>query len=171
MQGQDGCPGGRHVGPSCRRVLRPAAGRLRGQRLARAAEAWLRENLTEALTIRDLCAALHTSERTLHAAFREHVGTTPKAFVKALRLRAARQDLLQAGPNTRVTDVALRWCFLHFGWFAHDYHALFGETPSRTLRRATRHSALPMAGRTTSMPWPSEPRDRGEIDPGSFLES
>ena len=123
---------------------RPA--RLRGQRLARAAEAWLRENLTEALTIRDLCAALHTSERTLHAAFREHVGTTPKAFVKALRLRAARQDLLQAGPNTRVTDVALRWCFLHFGWFAHDYHALFGETPSRTLRRAARHSALPMAG-------------------------
>jgi transcriptional regulator GlxA family with amidase domain len=121
---------------------RPAA--LRGQRLAGAAEAWLREHLTEALTIRDLCAALHTSERTLHAAFREHVGTTPKAFVKALRLRAARQDLLQAGPNTRVTDVALRWCFLHFGWFAHDYHAFFGETPSRTLRRATRHPALPM---------------------------
>ena len=58
------------------------------------AEAWLRENLTEALTIRDLCAALHTSERTLHAAFREHVGTTPKAFVKAERLRRARQDLL-----------------------------------------------------------------------------
>ena len=121
---------------------RPAA--LRGQRLARAAEAWLRENLTEALTIRDLCAALHTSERTLHAAFREHLGTTPKVFVKALRLRAARQDLLQAGPNTRVTDVALRWCFLHFGWFAHDYHAFFGETPSRTLRRATRHTARPM---------------------------
>lgn len=119
---------------------------LRGHKLARAAEAWLRANLTEALTIRDLCTALHTSERTLHAAFREHVGTTPKAFVKALRLRAARQDLLQAGPNTRVTDVALRWCFLHFGWFAHDYHALFGETPSRTLRRATRHPGLPLVG-------------------------
>ena len=107
----------------------------RGHLLAREAAAWLRENLTEPLTIRDLCAALHTSERTLHAAFREHVGTTPKAFVKAERLRGARQDLLHAGPNTRVTDVALRWCFLHFGWFAHDYHAMFGETPSRTLRR------------------------------------
>jgi len=115
-------------------VKRQAA--LRGQGLARAAEGWLRENLAEALTIRDLCAALHTSERTLHAAFREHVGTTPKAFVKAERLRRARQDLLHPGANTRVTDVALRWCFLHFGWFAHDYHALFGETPSRTLRRA-----------------------------------
>jgi transcriptional regulator GlxA family with amidase domain len=107
----------------------------RGRVLARHAEAWLQENLTEPLTIRDLCAALHTSERTLHAAFREHLGTTPKAFVKAERMRRARQDLLHALPHTRVTDVALRWCFLHFGWFAHDYRALFGETPNRTLRR------------------------------------
>jgi len=120
------------------RVPRPSA--PRGHLLAREAEAWLRENLTEPVTIRDLCQALHTSERTLHAAFREHVGTTPKAFVKAQRLQAARHDLLHPGPNTRVTDVALRWCFLHFGWFAHDYHALFGETPSRTLRRAVRRA-------------------------------
>ena len=122
------------------REQRPAA--PRGHRLAREAAAWLRVNLTEPLTIRDLCAALHTSERTLHAAFRAHLGTTPKAFVKELRLRAARQDLLHPGPNTRVTDVALRWCFLHFGWFAHDYRICFGETPSRTLRRATRCPAL-----------------------------
>jgi transcriptional regulator GlxA family with amidase domain len=128
-----------HVGVASR-DKRPAA--PRGHRLARDAEAWLRENLTEPLTIGDLCAALRTSERTLHAAFREHVGTTPKAFVKALRLGAARQELLHPGPNTRVTDVALRWCFLHFGWFAHDYHARFGETPSRTLRRAARRPAL-----------------------------
>jgi transcriptional regulator GlxA family with amidase domain len=133
------------VGASARvamalRDKRPAA--PRGRRLAREAEAWLRDNLTEPLTIRDVCAAMHTSERTLHAAFREHAGTTPKAFVKALRLRAARQDLLHPGPHTRVTDVALRWCFLHFGWFAHDYHALFGETPSRTLRRAASRPAL-----------------------------
>jgi transcriptional regulator GlxA family with amidase domain len=122
------------------RVPRPSA--PRGHLLAREAEAWLRENLTEPVTIRDLCAALHTSERTLHAAFREHVGTTPKAFVKAQRLQGARRDLLHPGPHTRVTDVALRWCFLHFGWFAHDYQALFGETPSRTLRRAFRRPAL-----------------------------
>lgn len=117
--------------PATRLPARP-----RGPRLARQAEAWLRENLTEPVTIQDLCAALHTPERTLHAAFRAHLGTTPKAFVKALRFEAARRELLHPAPNTRVTDVALRWCFLHFGWFAHDYHVLFGETPSRTLRRA-----------------------------------
>jgi AraC family transcriptional regulator, ethanolamine operon transcriptional activator len=109
----------------------------RGHRLAREAEAWLRDNLTEPVTIRDLCAAMRTPERTLHAAFREHLGTTPKAYVKALRFEAARHELLHPAANTRVTDVALRWCFLHFGWFAHDYHALFGETPSRTLRKTS----------------------------------
>jgi len=130
----------------------------RGHVLAREAAAWLRENLTEPVTIRDLCAALHTSERTLHAAFRAHVGTSPKAFVKAERLQAARHDLLHPGPNTRVTDVALRWCLLHFGWFAHDYHARFGETPSRTLRRAVRRPALMnVSSRLRPTPHPPEP--------------
>ena len=131
------------ITPSLRALPRAPAG-PRGQRLAREAEAWLRDNLTEPLTIRDLCTALRAPERTLHAAFREHLGTTPKAYLKALRFEAARQELLHPTANTRVTDVALRWCFLHFGWFAHDYHALFGETPSRTLRKtATRKEGKP----------------------------
>lgn len=110
----------------------------RGQRLASDAEAWLRENLTESLTIPVLCHAVQASERTLHAAFRKHLGTTPKARFKALRLEAARRDLLHGRGGTRVTDVALCWGFLHFGWFAHDYRHCFGETPSDTLRRARR---------------------------------
>ena len=110
----------------------------RGQWLAREAEAWLRENLTEPLTITDLCQAVQASERTLHAAFRKYLGTTPKAHLKTLRLDAARRDLNHAEAGTRVTDVALFWGFLHFGWFSHDYRRSFGETPSDTLRRARR---------------------------------
>ncbi len=34
-----------------------------------------------------------------------------------------------------MTDVALDWGFLHFGWFSQDYRRLFGETPSQTLLR------------------------------------
>jgi AraC family ethanolamine operon transcriptional activator len=103
--------------------------------LARKAEAWLRRNLAEPPTITALCGELHASERTLHEAFREHLGTTPKAYVKILRLNAARQDLLRGLPKTRVTDVALDWGFLHFGWFSQDYRRLFGEAPSQTLQR------------------------------------
>jgi AraC family transcriptional regulator, ethanolamine operon transcriptional activator len=107
-----------------------------GRRLAREAVAWMRTHLTDELTIGDLCRALDARERTLHAAFCEHMGTSPKAYFKELRLAAARRELLRSHRGIRVTDVALRWGFLHFGWFAHDYRQTFGETPSDTLRRA-----------------------------------
>ncbi len=107
----------------------------RGRALARRAEAWLRQNLAEPPTIAAVCGAVHARQRTLHEAFREHLGTTPKAYLKTLRLNAARHDLLHGGPRTRVTDVALDWGFEHFGWFSQDYRRLFGETPSETLHR------------------------------------
>ena len=44
----------------------------------------------------------------------------------------------QAASGMRVTDVALDYGFLHFGWFSQDYRRLFGETPRQTLQRATR---------------------------------
>ena len=115
----------------------------RRQLLAYEAEAWLRQNLTRPLTIADLCQAVQTSERTLHSAFRERLGTTPKLHLKALRLEAARRELLQGAPGTRITDVALNWGFLHFGWFSHGYRQRFGETPSDTLRRAGRLASRP----------------------------
>jgi AraC family ethanolamine operon transcriptional activator len=86
-------------------------------------------------SVASLAAALGVSGRTLHEAFREHLDTTPMAYLKALRLQAARHDLLRGGEGKRVTDVALEWGFLHFGWFSHDYRRLFGETPCQTLKR------------------------------------
>jgi AraC family transcriptional regulator, ethanolamine operon transcriptional activator len=113
----------------------------RSRTLARNAEAWLRQNLADAPPIASLCEALDTSERRLHEAFREHLGTTPKAYLKTLRLNAARRDLLGSMAKTRVTDVALDWGFSHFGWFSQDYRRLFGETPSRTLQRGRTEAA------------------------------
>jgi AraC family ethanolamine operon transcriptional activator len=107
----------------------------RGRRLALRAEAWLRQNLSEPPTIAALCQAVSASERTLHEAFRAHLDTTPMAYLKALRLNAAYHGLLEGGARRRVTDVALDWGFLHFGWFSQDYRRHFGETPSQTLQR------------------------------------
>jgi AraC family ethanolamine operon transcriptional activator len=136
-------------------AARPLDAPSRGRALARRAEAWLRQNLAEPPTIADLCAALQSSERTLHEAFREHLGATPKAYLKTLRLNAAHHDLLLARPTTRVTDVALDWGFVHFGWFSQDYRRLFAETPSQTLQRgrleAGRRSAPPSRGTDESL--------------------
>jgi len=111
--------------------------------LALRAEAWLRENLAEPPRIAAVCAALGASPRTLHEVFREHLGSSPKAYLKTLRLQAARRDLLFGGVRRRVTDVALDWGFEHFGWFSQDYKRLFGETPSQTLRRGARRPERP----------------------------
>src|SRR6185295_11648413 len=96
---------------SVRPVDPEAVGRSRA--LALRAEAWLRECLADTPTMADLCAAVGAGERTIHEAFREHLGATPMAYHKALRLNAARQALVQAGTRTKVTDVALDWGFLH----------------------------------------------------------
>jgi AraC family ethanolamine operon transcriptional activator len=108
----------------------------RSRALALKAEAWLRQCLSEPPTIADLCAAVGAGERTIHEAFREHLGTSPIAYLKALRLNAARHALCCGAAGTKVTDIALDWGFLHFGWFSQDYRRLFGETPSQTLQRA-----------------------------------
>ena len=101
--------------------------------LARRAEDYLLTNLQAPLTIRDLCRETGASERTLHLAFRQHLGTTPKAHLKALRLNAVRRDLRNASPGVGVMDVAMRWGFFHAGWLSQDYRRMFGESPSKAL--------------------------------------
>ena len=104
--------------------------------LAWEVEDYLRTHLHDTVSIFDLCNQIGAAERTLHLAFREEFGTTPKAYLKMLRLNAVRRDLLHAGSNETVTDVACRWDFLHFGWFSHDFHKMFGFSPSAALHGA-----------------------------------
>src|SRR5215470_8586145 len=104
----------------------PQTAGSQGRALALKAEVWLRQNMAEPPTIAALCQALGASERTLHDAFREHLDASPKAYLKILRLNEARRALLRGTPKTRVTDIALDWGFLHFGWFSQDYRRLFG---------------------------------------------
>ncbi len=103
--------------------------------LALRAEALIRERLAEAPSIDDICAALRTSPRSLHASFQTVFGIPPKAYQRALRLSAVRRDLLAARPGTTVSEVAMRWSFLQLGYFAGDYRRMFGEGPRDTLRR------------------------------------
>jgi AraC family ethanolamine operon transcriptional activator len=138
----------------------------RRRALAWRAEALLRQNLAEPPKIAHLCHALDVSERTLHEVFREHLDTTPKVYLKTLRLNAARHDLVRARDTTRVTDVALDWGFLHFGWFSQDYRRLFGETPRQTLERGRGDRAdgeRSPSKRGPSSPWAPE-REKGAAD-------
>jgi AraC-like DNA-binding protein len=82
-----------------------------------------------------LAGMIGVSVRTLQDGFRKHVGVTPMAYLRQVRLARAREDLRQADPRRQtVAAVAYRWGFTHLGRFAAAYRARYGQSPSRTLR-------------------------------------
>ncbi|MQY15776.1 hypothetical protein SRB5_59670 [Streptomyces sp. RB5] len=85
-------------------------------------------------TVEELARAVSLSTRALQLGFRRDRRTTPSAFLRRVRLRRAREELLVAGPGVTVSRVAGRWGFSNYGRFAEYYRREFGELPSDTLR-------------------------------------
>jgi AraC-like DNA-binding protein len=89
------------------------------------------------LTVSALAARSYVSVRSLQQGFRAHVGTTPMAYLREVRLRRARQDLLESDPSIDgVASIAFRWGFTNLGRFAAAYATRYGENPAVTLRRS-----------------------------------
>ena len=101
-------------------------------RLARRAEALMRQHLGEPMQTPDLCLALGVSRRELEYAFRSAFDQSPRDFLQALRLNAIRREL-QRG-RAPIIDVAFQHGMSHLGRFASSYRQLFGEKPSQTAR-------------------------------------
>jgi len=108
--------------------------------VARRVEQHLLDDLAIPQTIDDLCRVAGTSRRTLEYAFKDYFGTSPNRFIKALRLNAARNDLLRGDhESAQVVEIASGWGFNHMGQFSTDYRRMFGEKPSETLHRGPSH--------------------------------
>jgi len=89
-------------------------------------------DLQQPPTVASLCEQLGVSRRSLQLAFQRVLGVSPLAYLRAARLGAARRSLKTAAS---VTEAATHLGFWHFGHFAKDYQAMFGELPSQTQRR------------------------------------
>jgi len=96
------------------------------------------------LTVAELTLQLNLSRRTIQNAVANTLDMSPLTFLRALRLSEVRREIATAAS---VTETATRWGFWHFGYFARDYRAMFGELPSETLTRA-RGAARQRNGRT-----------------------
>ncbi|MFI2236579.1 AraC family transcriptional regulator [Streptomyces chrestomyceticus] len=82
----------------------------------------------------ELAAVARVSVRWLQEGFRRHVGMSPMAYLRDVRLSRVRDELRRAGPGeVSVGEVAYRWGFVHLGRFARSYRERFGESPSQTL--------------------------------------
>jgi transcriptional regulator GlxA family with amidase domain len=58
-------------------------------------------------------------------------------------MNLVRRALLRAGSSTTtVTRIATDHGFWELGCFSVNYHAMFGETPSETLRRPAEQAAI-----------------------------
>ncbi len=58
-----------------------------------------------------------------------------RTWFRCMKLNAIRREM-QGSPDTgeRISDIAMRWGFLHLGRFSEDYRRLFRERPTDTLR-------------------------------------
>lgn len=61
-------------------------------------------------------------------------GISPIRYLKILRLNRVREALRACARSATVFDIAADHGFWHMGHFSAQYRALFGETPSQTLR-------------------------------------
>jgi len=122
---------------------RPDADPLTGDRnpaalpadLVRALD-WLRGHLSEPVDLELLASVAGVRPRTLESHFKTFLGTTPLGWLRQTRFANARRALESGRADATVTRIALANGFGQLGRFAVEYRAIFGETPSATLRRS-----------------------------------
>lgn len=115
--------------------LRRPAG-FEGPRAIRLAVDAIAERPLAFVTVADVARAANLSVRALEAGFRRHLGTSPMAHVRQVRLAQAHDELTGAEPgSTTVTAVAQRWGFAHYGRFTAEYRRRYGCSPRHTLAR------------------------------------
>jgi AraC-like DNA-binding protein len=92
-------------------------------------------------TTASLAQLARVGVRNLQAGFRCHLGMSPMAYLRQLRLSRAHDDL-RTGRAATIAEAAHRWGFAHLGRFAAEYRAKYGELPSRSGRAHAGSRAL-----------------------------
>jgi AraC-like DNA-binding protein len=101
----------------------------------RRAVAFIDDNAHCDITIAEIAEAAHVTIRAVQHAFKRHMGTTPTAYLRRVRLDHAHQELAAADPAQQtVTAIAYRWGFPSPSRFAGYYRDIYGVRPGHTLR-------------------------------------
>lgn len=115
----------------------PAEMRLPPAWRVRAALDHLHHHAGEPVTPADAARAAGIHTRTLQRATERHLGVSPSAYLRDIRLERAHRELRAASPRSEsVAAVAGRWGFGNLGRFAAAYAEKYGERPNQTLRHS-----------------------------------
>jgi AraC-like DNA-binding protein len=113
------------------------------QRILYRVEDFLEANPDTPIYIADLCLAAGVSERTLENIFHQCFGLSPIRYLKVRRLHQVRRALRAGDPRTTsISEIASLFGFFHFGHFAVDFKALFGQTPSKLFGHRVERSGV-----------------------------
>ncbi|MCD2194896.1 AraC family transcriptional regulator [Actinomycetospora endophytica] len=97
---------------------------------------FVEDHVDEVLSVSRLARAAGVTARTLQISFARHIGMSPSAYVRDVRLARVHADLESGCPeDVSVTGRALHWGFANMGRFSDHYRRKYGELPSATLRR------------------------------------
>jgi transcriptional regulator GlxA family with amidase domain len=112
----------------------PLAARLGfNHRALSEAAALMEGNIEEPLSLEELAEMVMMSQRQLQRMFRHYLGVTPTQYYLHLRLRRARELLLQTSMS--IMDVTVACGFQSPCHFSKSYRNLFGYSPSRERRQ------------------------------------
>ena len=104
------------------------------------------------LYLPEICSSIGVAERTLRAACEDHLGMGPIRYLTLRRMHLVRRSLLVADAGrTSVTRILTDHGFWELGRFSVAYHAMFGETPSQTLRRRAEQTAINLRGNSAAI--------------------
>jgi len=93
---------------------------------------WLRSNVAEPLTVRQLAARANMSERTFARRFVQDTGTTPQRWITGQRILLAQQMLEET--DETVDTIADRTGFGNAIAMRHHFHLRRGTTPNAYRR-------------------------------------
>ncbi|NRO95040.1 helix-turn-helix domain-containing protein [Paraburkholderia sp. NMBU_R16] len=95
--------------------------------------ALMESNIEEPLSREELARLANMSQRQLQRLFREHLGMTPTHYYLTLRLRRARELLLQT--DMSIMHITMACGFQSACHFSKSYRDAFGTAPTRERRK------------------------------------
>jgi transcriptional regulator GlxA family with amidase domain len=103
----------------------------------RRAVEFMHTNAHRPIGLAEIAEASGIGARGLQASFRQYRRQTPLGYLREVRMRGARLELVAADSTGRdtVAGIAAKWGFTHPGRFSLSYRRVFGCSPSVTLRR------------------------------------